>query len=301
MKKKKHTGVVFLVVLLIILAIAAVVFCKIFPVWKDAGIISSELDFQHTAFELKLDLNQEAFSENGSQLLEAYAKLMDLEEDSLHKLTLKGETDGAIIHTFVYPDGVEEPVLEFYLSDEIDVINGAMIYNSFHDNLVKKSPLVGYLLPVWEENEYVTLEQLEQLFDLEFKEAKEFDAGAFPDTIPEKYLFGIMMALSKEKENGNRLYTYRGEDIDLSLVIGEDKSLVNLELSVEHPQQAMDDLRAKSEKYNIDLNMQADFENFEKVEIKLNPAGSCNLEVPTDQINQTMVDVIAGLRSLIGD
>lgn len=301
MNKKKHTGAVFLVVLLIILAIAAAVFYKIYPVWRDAGIISSELDFQHTAFEMKLDLDQEAFSEKESQLLEAYAKLMNLEEDSMYSLTLMGETDGTIIHTFVYPEGIDEPILEFYLSDETDVINGAMIYNSFRDNLVKKSPLVGYLLPIWEENEYVTLEQLEQLFDLDFKEAKEYDGSVFPDEIPEKYLFGIMMMLSKEKENGNRSYTYRGEDVDFSLVIGEDKSLINLELSVEHPQQVMDDLRVEFEKYNIDVNMQADFENFENVEIKLNPAVSRNLEVPTDQINQTMVDVIAGLRSLLED
>ena len=193
------------IILFFLLAAAVGACIYSYPIWKDAGVLRRYMAAGQFTFDLEVELDRTALEAGQAKLLENLAKLTGYEEDALFRLRIKGRTRGDKIQALIYPEGEEEPLMELYLSDELDAVNETLPYNTIRKNLVEKVALLDHIMPAELEAVYMTLEQVEQIFDLDLSRIREFHLPEFSTDRSTAAYFPLLALAPKERtEQGCR-------------------------------------------------------------------------------------------------
>lgn len=300
MKKKKHAGLkIFTGLIVIFLIAAAALAVHFYPVYRDAGLLEENLNFKYFSYELEAELNRDELEENQVRLLDTLVELTGLGQEAMYHLYIQGSVDGDIIHARIYPQGQREPLIELYLSDGVDVINGALLYNAVRTHYTSEKELLAYLVPVWDDHEFVSLDQMEQMLDVDLDEMKNFRLSFVEKKLSVKELFVALAAMEREKSGNQCSYTLTLDGVDAQLKLDYDTaSVVNVRLAAEKPGQLLQAMSEKLSKFGISFSREKLY-FLDDISITAAVGEGEELQVPEDLISQKTVEIITGIRLMI--
>lgn len=288
MKKKIGIGIVCVAAaLLLVLGI----FC--YPHWKAAKLLKEHFNPERVGYTLEVQLLEEQMTDDQKQFVDVLSMLTGINTENFYKLHLKGTTWDGIVEVQVFPDGQENPLFELYLSDESEVMNGAMFYQTVRANLSGGNALIERLLPKWEDHTYVTLEQAEQIFGIDLSAVRNFSLPQIKEPSTSSW---FMALLAMKRENGDNEVTYAAEKAGaaVKLVLPEEGN-VTVEFDVPNLQET---LTAINEKASLSIDTEQ-FVLVGQLSGTVSAAGQEELSVPEDCISQDTVEILEGVRVLI--
>lgn len=288
MKKKIGIGIVCVAAaLLLVLGI----FC--YPHWKAAKLLKEHFNPARVGYTLEVQLLEEQMTDDQKQFVNVLSMLTGIDTENFYKLHLEGTTWDGIVEVQVFPDGQENPLFELYLSDESEVMNGAMFYQTVRANLSGGNALIERLLPKWEDHTYVTLEQAEQIFGIDLSAVRNFSLPQIKEPSTSSW---FMALLAMKRENGDNEVTYAAEKAGaaVKLVLPEEEN-VTVEFDVPNLQET---LTAINEKASLSIDTEQ-FVLVGQLSGTVSAAGQEELSVPEDCISQDTVEILEGVRVLI--
>lgn len=288
MKKKIGIGIVCVAAaLLLVLGI----FC--YPHWKAAKLLKEHFNPERVGYTLEVQLLEEQMTDDQKQFVDVLSMLTGIDTENFYKLHLEGTTWDGIVEVQVFPDGQENPLFELYLSDESEVMNGAMFYQTVRANLSGGNALIERLLPKWEDHTYVTLEQAEQIFGIDLSAVRNFSLPQIKEPSTSSW---FMALLAMKRENGDNKVTYAAEKAGaaVKLVLPEEGN-VTVEFDVPNLQET---LTAINEKASLSIDTEQ-FVLVGQLSGTVSAAGQEELSVPEDCISQDTVEILEGVRVLI--
>jgi hypothetical protein len=217
----------------------------------------------------------------------------------MYRLTVSGSVDGDIIHANIYPEGSKTPILELYLSDDTNVINVAVLYSAMRSSLAGQNRLLGALLPVWEENGYVTFEQAEELLDADLGALKDFKLQFSGQKISVGQLFLLLASMdANKKDNSVTFQKSLGNDKIVFKLNYENVPDAEIRLSAEDPAELMERLAPVLSKAGWDIGAEIP-ETIENLSLKVYPGQGKDLTVPDDYVNQKLIELILNAKELL--
>lgn len=272
-----------------------------FPVFKGAVFLQKYLDFERFTYRLEVELDEEELAENQRKLLNTLADMMGLEQAAMYDLTLEGSVDGDIIYAMVYPAGCEEPLLELYLGEEEDVINGALLYNTVRNHYGQQSGLLDAIFPVWEDHEYVSFVQLEQLFGVDLSDLRDFELSSARGEFSLKRSFLLLCLMSYKKSDSGVVFEKTMESANAELILHDSAApFVEVKMSVRQPVEALEKVQPVLPGLEIFLS-DKEFRMVDKMAVEVRFGQGGRLSVPDDLVSQQTIDAIARLRSIVGE
>ena len=298
--KKKHIGLrIFLVILTVLVAAIVVLAIRFYPVYRAAKFLERNLTLDHMEYSMQVEINRDELEEKQVKLLDGLASITGTERDAMYRLKIEGSVDGDIIHACIYPDGQASPLVELYLSDDTDVVNGAILYNAVRENYCGQNPLLSYLVPVWSDHEYVTLEQVEQMLEVDLGAVRDFKLP-FRDTKPSlKMCFAALAVMQRESTAGADRFYMKLSGLDLVLRLNETDSAVEAKLGLERPAEQLEKYADKLSLLGISFDGDR-LRIFDTVSatVGMEKDGTA-LQIPENVISQNTVDIISGLRAVV--
>lgn len=290
MKKKIGIGIGIVCVAAALLLVL-VIFC--YPHWKAAKLLKEHFNPERVGYTLEVQLLEEQMTDDQKQFVDVLSMLTGINTENFYKLHLKGTTWDGIVEVQVFPDGQENPLFELYLSDESEVMNGAMFYQTVRANLSGGNALIERLLPKWEDHTYVTLEQAEQIFGIDLSAVRNFSLPQIKEPSTSSW---FMALLAMKRENGDNEVTYAAEKAGaaVKLVLPEEGN-VTVEFDVPNLQET---LTAINEKASLSIDTEQ-FVLVGQLSGTVSAAGQEELSVPEDCISQDTVEILEGVRVLI--
>lgn len=288
MKKKIGIGIVCVAAaLLLVLGI----FC--YPHWKAAKLLKEHFNPERVGYTLEVQLLEEQMTDDQKQFVDVLSMLTGIDTENFYKLHLEGTTWDGIVEVQVFPDGQENPLFELHLSDESEVMNGAMFYQTVRANLSGGNALIERLLPKWEDHTYVTLEQAEQIFGIDLSAVRNFSLPQIREPSTSSW---FMALLAMKRENGDNEVTYAAEKAGaaVKLVLPEEGN-VTVEFDLPNLQET---LTAINEKASLSIDTEQ-FVLVGQLSGTVSAAGQEELSVPEDCISQNTVEILEGVRVLI--
>lgn len=285
MKKKIGIGIVCVAAaLLLVLGI----FC--YPHWKAAKLLKEHFNPERVGYTLEVQLLEEQMTDDQKQFVDVLSMLTGIDTENFYKLHLEGTTWDGIVEVQVFPDGQENPLFELYLSDESEVMNGAMFYQTVRANLSGGNALIERLLPKWEDHTYVTLEQI---FGIDLSAVRNFSLPQIKEPSTSSW---FMALLAMKRENGDNEVIYAAEKAGaaVKLVLPEEGN-VTVEFDVPNLQET---LTAINEKASLSIDTEQ-FVLVGQLSGTVSAAGQEELSVPEDCISQDTVEILEGVRVLI--
>lgn len=298
-RKKRHIGLkIFLMFILLLLIAAAGIMIRFYPLYSAAGYMSQNLSFQMISYTMKVTVDREELDGNQRKVLDTLAELTGTEREAMYRLSIEGKVDGDIIYANVYPEGQEEPLLELYLSDGADVVNGAMLYGAVREHLCGQYKALELLLPVWDDHEYVSLEQVEEMLGVDLDSARRFKLPFRNKSLSRWKCFGILLLAESVKTEAGEGFLLQAEGLDAAIWLkSHGEGTLSLAVRMEEPAEVLNELQSKFAEAGIsysgdelrildELSLTADMEEV-------------TLQMPDDLISRNTVDVIKGIRLII--
>lgn len=299
-KKKKHTGIKVLLGILVVLIILFVVLAiRFYPVYRAAAFLEKNLTLDHMEYSMQVEINRDELEEKQVKLLDGLAAITGTEKDAMYRLKIEGSVDGDIIHARIYPDGQASPLIELYLSDDTDVVNGAILYNAVRENYCGQNPLLSYLVPVWSDHEYVTLEQVEQMLEVDLGTVRDFKLP-FRDAKPSlKMCFVALAVMQRESTADMDRFYMKLSGLDLVLRLNKTDSAVEAKLGLEKPAELLENYADKLSLLGVNFDSSR-LRIFDIVSatVGMEKDGTA-LQIPENVISQNTVDIISGLRAVV--
>ena len=267
------------------------IFC--YPHWKAAKLLKEHFNPERVGYTLEVQLLEEQMTDDQKQFVDVLSMLTGINTENFYKLHLEGTTWDGIVEVQVFPDGQENPLFELYLSDESEVMNGAMFYQTVRANLSGGNALIERLLPKWEDHTYVTLEQAEQIFGIDLSAVRNFSLPQIKEPSTSSW---FMALLAMKRENGDNEVTYAAEKAGaaVKLVLPEEGN-VTVEFDLPNLQET---LTAINEKASLSIDTEQ-FVLVGQLSGTVSAAGQEELSVPEDCISQDTVEILEGVRVLI--
>lgn len=295
-KKKRHIGLkIFLALFLLLLAAAAGLVIYFYPTYKAAGYLAENLNFRKMDFCLEVRIDRTELDIRHNILIETMAEITGLTGEELCHLTIQGSVDGDIIYACIYPKGQENPLTELYLSDDLDVVNGAMLYSAMRENICGQNPMLDYLFPVWESRKYMSLEQAEDMFGVDLRDLRNFKLPFGDRKFSRLEYFGILALMHREKTASGESFSLRMDGMD---VVIRPRGQIECSISMENPADVLDELNEKLSKTGISLSGDK-LRILEYLSMTAEVNEDTALQVPDDLVSQNMVDIVKGIRAVI--
>lgn len=310
--KAKKKGIGFIILFILLAAVLGACIYS-YPIWKDAGALRRHMAAGQFNFDLEVELDRTALEAGQEKLLENLAKLTGYEEDALFRLRIKGSARGDEIQALIYPEGEEEPLIELYLSDKLDAINETLPYNTIRKNLVEKVALLDHIMPAELEAVYMTLEQVEQIFDLDLSRIREFHLPEFSTDRSTAAYFPLLVLAPKERTEQGCRYGMEMEQVRMEVEIGssgsgEDGSVepgggektgtVKIEFSMENPGELAEQQAALLSRLGMELPV-GEMQMLKSISAVVEPGKGEAPTAPTQFVGQEKVDLIVEIRDLI--
>lgn len=298
-KRKKSKKGLWAVLLVFAAAIAGAGF-YFYPAWQAARILSEKMDFSGNSFVIEAELDREGLPQEQERMFGMLEKLTGIPQESLYQLTIKGESQGDRVHMLIYPEGRSEALAEFYLSDDVNVVNETMVYEAIRRHLRDSFPLLGYLMPGQEEAQYMTFEQVEQLFGADLGEMFRPALTTAMRGFTAKQYFLLLAIMSREKPGDGYRFGLEREQMELWFDISGEKGheAVRMGFSVENPAEAFSQGKELLAKLGLDMEEGA-FRSLKSFSVALEPGSGGEITIPDNLANQETIDIISKIRMWI--
>ncbi len=290
------------VVLVLAAAVIAGGVLHFYPAWRAANKLEENLDFRDFSYRLEVELKKEELDSGQQRVLGILAELTGFEEGAMYCYTITGSVWDDTIHALIYPKGASEPLFEFYLSEDLDVINEAMLYNVVRRNLLKENALLNFLVPVQEKDMYMSLEQVEKLFHIDLTSAKTFTSPVANTRFTVmQYFWGLGAMAHEENEKGEsfRAVTDRAQ-MDLELAEREEEFVVEVTFSVVDPAEVLAENEQLLKGLGFDLSDER-MRILKRLSVYAVSGEGRGFQMPTEFVSQDVIDIISGIRGLLSN
>lgn len=141
-----------------------------FPLWHTAYLIGNLAKSKSLDCQIQITLAQEKLPKEQNQFFKALSWVLGIEEDACLNWQAKGSISEQKVHAEIYCDAMKEPVTEVYISKDSTQVNIRMLYEVLQRNFVEKYPVFGYMIPDWKYGSYISLEQIQEIFQIDLKD-----------------------------------------------------------------------------------------------------------------------------------
>lgn len=295
-KKKRHTGLkIFLTLLLLLLAAAAGLALYFYPAYRAAGYLAENLNLQKIEYTLEVRIAREELDGTKRLLLDTLAEVTGITDEELCHLTIRGSVDGDVIYAGIYPEGQKNPLTELYLSDDLDVVNGAMLYSAMRENVCGQNEMLNYLFPVWEEHKYMSLKQAEDMFGVDLSAIRNYKLAFRDRRLSRLECFGILALMHRNKAGSEESFSLQLEGLDAEMRLREQ---IECTIHMENPADVLEELKGKLSGLGISLNGEK-LRMLDSFFVTAKIREDVALQVPEDLVSQNMVDIVKGIRAVI--
>lgn len=214
----------------ILLAVIAGAAVRFFPTFRAARTLRQMLREKNIDFEINVSLEQKQLSEQQEKFLQAVTWILQADEENCMSWKIKGNVRGTQIYAQLFCEGLDGVVTDVYVNEENAVVNVRKMYESLQHNFTTAHPFMGSLLPSWQYHDYISLEQIEEIFQVDIRSMFEQD---LPKELPGKGFlasFALLRELEyKENEDGRQQFaaTWNSHQTAFQAVIypGDSKEL----------------------------------------------------------------------------
>lgn len=300
MKKLKRFLLWMLILALLAVGGACIYF---YPTWKAAEALREKIEFMRFSYEMEMELDKGRLSEGQVKMFGTLARLMGYEEDAVYRFTVRGSVWEERIYAVVYLGDEAEPLAEFYMDAETIVLNEAMVFNSIRAKLAEQYPVLGTLVPEQKGNVYISLEQVEQIFGIKIMDI--LDAAFAPleakvAGLTVKQCFVVLAAMPRKKlEGGNRFeISMEGTELRCDVLWAAQPSEVAMRLAMRDPAGTL----SRGEWLLSRMGVRLPIERIRMVEsfaIAVDAGEGVEIAMPTEYVDQNVVDLISQIRVLI--
>lgn len=165
--KKKY---VVISIVGIVAAVIVLLGIWMFPLLRVAATLHSALHAESYDFQVAVTLNKEILSEQQRQFLALMPWVLGIEEDDCLEWSVTGNISEGSGYAKLYGGGLQEPITDVYFRDDQIMVNIKMLYQSLQKNILEEHPMLGSLLPGWEYGDYISLDQIEEIFAVDIEE-----------------------------------------------------------------------------------------------------------------------------------
>lgn len=295
-KQKRHIGLkIFLTFLFLLLAAAAGLVICFYPTYKAAGYLAENLNFQKMEYTLEVRIDRKELDGAKKLLIDTMAEVTGITDEELCHLTIRGSVDGDVIYAGIYPEGQKNPLTELYLSDDLDVVNGAMLYSAMRENVCGQNEMLNYLFPVWEEHRYMSLEQAEDMFGVDLSAFRNFKLSFRDLKLSRLEYFGILALMHRNKAGEEERFTFQIEGLNAELLPREQ---IECTVHMEDPAEVLEELSDKLSGLGISFSGEK-LRILDSLSVAAEIREDTVLEMPEDLVSQNMVDIVKGIRAVI--
>lgn len=165
--KKKY---VIISIVGVIAAVIVLVGIWMFPLFRVAATLHSALHAESHDYQVAVTLNKEILSEQQRQFLSLMPWVLGIEEDDCLEWGVAGKISEGCGYAKLYGGGLQKPITDVYFKDDQIMVNAKMLYQSLQENILEEHPMLGSLLPEWKYGDYISLEQIEKIFEVDIEE-----------------------------------------------------------------------------------------------------------------------------------
>lgn len=170
--KKKHRVLKILCLLLAAVLVAAAALGA-YTVPR-ARQLQQALTVPNCAITLRVKLSTDKLTADQQKFLSTLSALTGLEGTEWDSVTLRGGYDGEAIRLAVSGES-GCPLTELYLTRDCQAMDIHAIYDRAYAHLTGENRLLEKMLPQWSLGDYISLQQLEQAFELELGQLPDLE------------------------------------------------------------------------------------------------------------------------------
>lgn len=207
MKKKYLTTGIFIGVFFLCAAITGAAM-RFFPLLRAAQTVRRVLSAEDMEYNIQVTLNQKQFSDKQEQFLQAVSWILETRESDCLSWKASGAFSDGQGHAQIFCAGLDGPVTEVHFEKNELWVNVKMLYEALQNNFTSAHPLLGRLLPDWKYSDYMSLEQMEEMFQIDVR-------GMFMPDMPRgasgqntwKYIMMLSQMERKKMEDGRQQFS----------------------------------------------------------------------------------------------
>ena len=203
-----------------------------FPLFKAANILNKAPALNKFDFELSIELNDERLSLEQQKFVNVLSWLLGKETGELMAVRAVGSFYEQSAYADIYLGETKQAVSRVYICDNEVYINVKMLYEAIHNNISGSYPLLEAFIPDWGYEEYITLEQIEEIFCVELKGLFNTDYPFFEEKASFWQYLMLLLKMDRNKgENGELRFELKNSEYSCLFEITEDNNfpIVNME------------------------------------------------------------------------
>lgn len=177
--KKKYHLVGIILGACILLAVVVFAAVRFLPAFRAARTLRQMLREKNIDFEVNVSLEQKQLSEQQRKFLQEISWILQTDEEACMSWKIKGHIRGAQAYAQLFCEGLDGAVTDVYVDGSSAEVNARMLYEALQHKFSAAHPFMGSLLPDWQYHDYISLEQMEGIFQVDVR-------SMFQQYLPEK-------------------------------------------------------------------------------------------------------------------
>lgn len=154
------------------------------------------------------------------------AWLLGVEESDMLTFKAEGRYYDDNIYALIYCGNLPEPVTDIYLADGETYLNIRMLYDTIHEKISETHPLLSKLIPAWGYNDYITLGQVEQIFNADIRGMFYLEYPRINGQKNYVEYFAMLLGMEHSRgENGELVFGLPLDEYDISFKISEESDI----------------------------------------------------------------------------
>lgn len=298
-EEKKHTGRnIFFILLIILILAGSFAYTKFLPVWQDAKVMAALIDPNLLTITGNVVLSEDYMLSTPEG--ESITKLMDLEgsKGPSNDLFIYAQKDREILMLqAASSQAPDEWLFQMFLSSPFQYFNGALIYNRIRENLVSGNALAEFLVPTWNGNEYVTADQLHQLFNTDLSKLSKMAPKKHLPIYDAKEYFLVL--LTGKRDGHTYSWSQTGLSLTLTIEGNEEDAAITLLADSDDVAAAMISLNDLAAKYHLPFHINdIDTSALKAFHLTVEPFRFF-IDVPHETVDQNVIDTLTAIKNFL--
>lgn len=221
MKKKYLITGIFIGVLFLCAALVSAA-VRFFPLLRAAQTVRRVLSAESIEYNIRVTLNQTQFSGKQEQFLQAVSWILETDESACLSWEIGGMITNGRGYAQIFCEGLDGPVTDVHFDKDNTWVNVKMLYEALQNNFTSAHPLLGNFLPDWKYSDYMSLKQMEEIFQTDIK-------GMYMPDMPKgasgqntwEYIMLLSQLERKKTEDGGQQFSMDWKDYQVAVRIAK--------------------------------------------------------------------------------